>query len=127
MSDSSEYLVLSVNRTKNPELGDVSMRHMEGLVRGSLMPDPRPGGPLTMGDCQRDLRPCYVQNGIFLVAGASAKDNEDRDQSSTVPATGWDLTGSQVKNQLNAGGSHRLSRRAATSPVVTACSVYLPF
>jgi len=34
-----------------------------------------------------------VQNGSFLVAGASAKDNEDRDQSSTVLATGWDFTG----------------------------------
>jgi len=56
------------------------------------MPDPRPSGPLTMVDRQRDLRPCYVQNGSFLVAGASAKDNEDHDQSSTVPATGWDFT-----------------------------------
>jgi len=78
------------------------------------MPDPRPSGPLTMVDRQRDLRPCYVQNGSILVAGASAKDNEDHDQSSTVPATGWISPGFQVKNQLNAGGSHRLSRRAAT-------------
>jgi len=91
MSDSSEYLVLSVNRTKNLELGDVSVR-CRGSVRGSLMPDPRPGGPLAMVDCERDLRPCYVQNGSFLVAGALAKDNEDRDRSSTVPATGWDFT-----------------------------------
>ena len=37
MSDTSEYLVLSVNRTKNLELGDVSVRCMEGSVRGSLM------------------------------------------------------------------------------------------
>ena len=59
------------------------------------MPDPRPGGPLTMLDRQRDLRPYYVQNGSFLVAGALAKDNEDRDQSNTVPATGWDFTGVQ--------------------------------
>ena len=34
-----------------------------------------------------------MQNGSFLVAGASAKDNEDRDQSSTLLATGWDFTG----------------------------------
>ena len=34
-----------------------------------------------------------MQNGSFLVAGASAKDNEDRDQSSTVLATGWDFMG----------------------------------
>jgi len=103
MSDSSEYLVLSVNRTKNPELGDVSIRRMEGLVRGSLMPDPRPGGPLTMVDRQRDLRPCYMQNGSFLVAGASAKDNEDRDQSSTVPATGWDSTGVPGQEPVECG------------------------
>jgi len=103
MSDSSEYFILSVNRTKNPELGDVSMRRMEGLVRGSLMPDPRPGGPLTMVDRQKDLRPCYVQNWSFLVAGASAKDNEDRGQSSTVPATGWDFTGVPGQEPVECG------------------------
>jgi len=70
-----------------------------------------------MVDRQRDLRPCYVQNGSFLVAGASAKDNEDRDQSSTVPATGWDFTGVPGQEPVEcgtAGGSHRLPRRAAT-------------
>ena len=70
-----------------------------------------------MVDRQRDLRPCYVQNGSFLVAGASAKGNEDRDQSSTVPATGWDFTGVPGQEPVEcgtAGGSHRLPRRAAT-------------
>ena len=56
-----------------------------------------------MVDRQRDLRPCYVQNGSFLVAGASAKDNEDRDQSSTVPATGWDLTGVPGQEPVECG------------------------
>ena len=46
--------------------GDVSIRRMKGSVKGSIMPDPRPGGPLAMVDYQRDLRPCYVQNGSFL-------------------------------------------------------------
>jgi len=38
----SEYLVLSVNRTKNLELADVLITCMEGSVSGSLVPDPRP-------------------------------------------------------------------------------------
>ena len=50
MSDSSEYLILSVNRTKNLELGDVSIRRMEDSINGGLRPDPRPGGPLATVD-----------------------------------------------------------------------------
>jgi len=112
MSDSSEYLILSVNRTKNLELGDVSIRRMEDSFNGGLRPDPRPGGPLATVDYQRDLRPCDVQNGSFLVAGASAKNNEDRDQSSIVPATRWDFTGVPGKEPVECGmESHSVSPR----------------
>jgi len=103
MSDSSEYLILSVNRTKNLELGDVSIRCMEDSINGGLMPNPRAGGPLATVDYQRDLRPCDVQNGSFLVAGASAKDNEDRDQSSIVPATRSDFTGVSGQEPVECG------------------------
>jgi len=103
MSDSSEYLILSVNRTKNLELSDVSIRRMEDSINGGLMPDPRPGGPLATVDYQTDLRPCDVQNGSFVVAGASAKDSEDRDKSSIVPATGWDFTGVSGQEPVECG------------------------
>ena len=91
------------------------------------MPDPRPGGPLVMVDRQRDLRPCYAQNGSFLVAGASAKDNEDRDQSSTVPATGWNFTGVPGQEPVQCGRESQIvsPRRHRNIARLLLCGRYL--
>jgi len=50
----------------------------------------------------------------FLVAAALAKDNENHDQSSIVPATGWDFTGVPGQEPVNAEDSNRQSRCPAT-------------